>query len=293
MTTQDTKKSNLYKVPTDLIEMYDDFNLRLTYDENKQEELINSIEENGIINDVKGYKENGKFIVIDGHRRVKAAKELVRRKREESESDFDIRVPFSIQTGGGESQQTLNMLIYNEGEPFTPLEIADGVRRLVQFGMEFSEIAQKLQKSQAYIYRLYKLVTNAAPEVRKAIISGEMEATTAMGFIESCTTQREQIEQLNEIRQEVEDDKTNEAEKNNKGSQQKPKKNSSKITNKNVSKKQNLEKALKDIDENHRDLIDLSKLDLLEKAVNYQKGKVNFNTLLLALQEESKPATID
>lgn len=261
-------KSNLFKVPSDLIVVDQNFNLRFSYNENKMRELKESIDYHGVLNDVKGYKSGQYYYVIDGHRRVMAAQQLVREKRQ-IDPDFELRIPMTTQNVG-ESEQTIHMILYNEGEAFTPLELAMGIRRLENYGLEVDEIAEKLNKTKSYIQRLLKFAKNVSPRVKKAVVNNEMESTTGMNLVEKCVTETAQNQELDRIRAEI-----NDSEKPSENSGKKK----TKITNKKVSKKQNLSETIKKIEKEESDVIDPFKLDLLRSAIKFQKGEISEDDL--------------
>ena len=116
------------------------------------EELMNSIVENGIKNPLKGYEKDGKIILKDGHRRMRAIK-LALEKGKKIE-----RVPVILEKQAlNEEERTLEYMIYNEGKPLTMLEQSEVIKRLLNFGWKVTDVVRKTGKARGYIENLIML----------------------------------------------------------------------------------------------------------------------------------------
>lgn len=105
------------------------------------QELVNSIRENGIKVPLRAYRnpENKEqWIAIDGHRRLKAAMILV----EEGATMMAQVISVDARTITDE-QLVIDMVVTNSGKPLSPLEMAEAVRRMLQYGYSNKDVAAK------------------------------------------------------------------------------------------------------------------------------------------------------
>jgi ParB/RepB/Spo0J family partition protein len=148
------EKEAYLMVPPNLIIHDEKLNPRLDY--GNIEELMLSILENGIRNPLKGYEKEGKIILKDGHRRMRAVKMAIDQGKKIE------RVPIIIEKRPlNEEERTLEFLIYNEGKPLTMLEQSEVIRRLLNFGWKTTDVVKKTGKARGYIENLISLT--AAP----------------------------------------------------------------------------------------------------------------------------------
>lgn len=152
--TIEAKRTDLFKVPFDLLVADESENLRQVYDD--IEELADSILENGVQVPLKGYKEGDKFVVVHGYRRHRALKLL-------HDQGIEVLAPFMLyQRGTSKEQMLLDMFTTNEGKPLSSVEQAEGIKRLLNYGYSEKEISIKLAKSSAWVSRVNLL--NTAPK---------------------------------------------------------------------------------------------------------------------------------
>lgn len=172
------KRGDIFKVPFSLIRVKEGFNIRKDY--GNISELAESIEENGLKVAMRGYKdkEDGLevFVITDGHRRYKACTLL-------NDKGVELMIPFILENKGyNDEQRLVDMFITNEGKGLNPLEQAEGVQRLINYGYSEGEIAKKLAKSEGYIKKLNSL--NSAPKKFLNLIEkGTISATLAISII--------------------------------------------------------------------------------------------------------------
>jgi ParB/RepB/Spo0J family partition protein len=172
----EVKKSDYWKVSYEDLIVREGFNEREDY--GNLQELAASIKENGVKVPLSGYKDgNGKFVVKDGHRRHAAIGLFIH----EIEGPFWI--PFMVEAKGyTDEQRLIDMFIMNDGKPLTPLEMASGIGRLINYGYSEREIAAKIAKSQSYVNKLASL--NSAPKkLLNLIQEGRVAASLAIEFI--------------------------------------------------------------------------------------------------------------
>jgi ParB/RepB/Spo0J family partition protein len=180
----DVKKRDLIMVPFEKLLIIDDFNIRV--DMGDIPALADNIKENGIKVPLRGYKEKGEDIyrVVDGHRRHAAIKLLV------SDSTEIFYVPFVLEPQKySDEQRVIDMFIMNDGKNLTPLEQAEGVRRMQNWGYPDKDISQKIGRSIAYVGKLSSL--NTAPKrMIKLIENGKIAASLAMDIISKGETDK-------------------------------------------------------------------------------------------------------
>jgi len=167
------KRTDVLHLSPNDIEVEEGFNPRQDYGDIKK--LAQQIRENnGIISPLTGFKENdGKYILSEGHRRLKASKILMRENPE-------ILIPFIVdKSGKNPEQRIINSLICNEGLKLNPLEEAEVIHRLVNFGLSDKDIARKTGQTGVYISNL-KLLYAAPQKIKNLILKNQVSSTLAM-----------------------------------------------------------------------------------------------------------------
>jgi len=143
------------------------------------EELMLSIVENGIRNPLKGYLKDGKVILREGFRRMRAVK-LALEKGKTIE-----RVPVIIEDRPmSEEERTLEFLINNDGKPFTMLEQSEVIRRLLNFEWKVTDIVKKTGKARGYIENLI-LLAKAPVKIQNFIKDGKISAHTVIQIMQA------------------------------------------------------------------------------------------------------------
>ena len=143
------------------------------------EELMLSIVENGIRNPLKGYEKDGKIILKDGHRRMRAVNLALERGKKIE------RVPVIVEKRAmNDEERTLEYIIYNDGKPLTMMEQAEVIRRLMNFGWKVTDVVKKTGKARGYIENLIML--NQAPmKVQHHIQDGKISAHTVIQIMQA------------------------------------------------------------------------------------------------------------
>ncbi|MBI3518048.1 MAG: ParB/RepB/Spo0J family partition protein [Bacteroidetes bacterium] len=143
------------------------------------EELMLSIVENGIRNPLKGYLKDGKVILREGFRRMRAVK-LALEKGKTVE-----RVPVIIEDRPmSEEERTLEFLINNDGKPFTMLEQSEVIRRLMNFEWKVTDIVRKTGKARGYIENLIML-TKVPMKIQNYIKEGKISAHAVIQIMQA------------------------------------------------------------------------------------------------------------
>lgn len=138
------------------------------------EELAISIEEKGVIEPLKIFRETDDDIFIaNGESRWRACMLLIER-------GVDVKmVPCLPEPRGtNDKDRLLNQIVSNSGKPFTALEVGGVIKRHLALGGTIGEIAKTLGKSASWVSQLVDF--QAAPaEVHDAVKAGEISATLA------------------------------------------------------------------------------------------------------------------
>lgn len=182
------KRKDLFLLTYDEIEIEKGFNPRVNYGD--IDALAQSIIENGIKNPLRGFKnKNGKFVLTDGHRRLRATEIAL-------QSQPEILIPFIIDTSNKSMEQrVIDVMICNDGLKLNPLEESEIVRRLVNYGMSDADIVQKTGKTNVYISNL-KLLNSAPQRIKNLILQDVVSATLAMDVLRSTDSYEEAVEKI-------------------------------------------------------------------------------------------------
>ena len=159
-----TTRSDLYNVDCDNIEIEKGFNVR--YDYGNMESLVESIRENGIKVPCRGYrspKKKGRFILTDGHRRLKATQLL-------KGEGVSIQLPMVLEKRGyTEEQRIVDMFICGaDAKPLTMLEEAEAVGRLLAIDSNEAEAGRRIGRSRSQV-RLYKILLEAPEKLKQKV----------------------------------------------------------------------------------------------------------------------------
>lgn len=163
-----TQKTDLLWIDPRLIRVVEDFNTRIDYHD--MDGLEQSIVANGVKKPLQGYKEGDFYFLIDGARRHKAVMSAIAKGYEIA------RVPFMSGKKTTIEERTLAIILSNDGEPLTPLELGITYQRLLSFGMTQTEIARRTGKTQAHISSMI-MVAGSGSEVKTMISNGDVSAT--------------------------------------------------------------------------------------------------------------------
>jgi ParB/RepB/Spo0J family partition protein len=182
----EVKTRDLKMVPYENLKIITDFNIRTDYGDIPL--LCSQILEHGVKVPLQGYKEKGSeiYVIKDGHRRYKALTYL----KENGQLPESIFIPFVLEPQKyNDERRVIDMFIMNEGKPLTPLEQAEGIKRLQQWGHSDKEIASKIGRSIAYIGKLALLIS-APKKLTNMIESGKVSASFAMDIISKGETDK-------------------------------------------------------------------------------------------------------
>jgi ParB family transcriptional regulator, chromosome partitioning protein len=149
------------------------------YDYGDIEELMLSIVENGIRNPLKGYQKDGKIILKDGHRRMRAVKMALEKGKKIE------RVPVILESGKlNEEERTLEYIIYNDGKALSMLEQSEVIRRLLNFGWKVTDVVKRTGKARGYIENLI-LLTQAPVKVQHYVKETRISAHAVIQIMQA------------------------------------------------------------------------------------------------------------
>lgn len=180
----------IVKISLDKITIREGFNVRQDYGDIKS--LAASLSQNG--QSLPGRVDvlaNGDFVLTDGHRRYRALQSLA---EETSEEMFFMAVVNKTKTT--EEERILQMFTTQDNKPLAPVEVAELIQRLVNFGHDKKSIAKKIGRSIGYIDNMLTFATEA-PAIKAHVTNGKMKVTTALALRKSTPNTTERIEKAN------------------------------------------------------------------------------------------------
>jgi ParB-like chromosome segregation protein Spo0J len=132
--------------------------------------------------EVRPRPEGGVWLV-DGHRRRRALLKLDAEGRlpripnKERPEVLEAWVPV-IAFEGSDADRVARIITSQENEKLSPLELADGYKRLRAFGWSVEQIAAKVGKTRQHVEQVLT-VGNANTDVQNLVAAGHVSATTA------------------------------------------------------------------------------------------------------------------
>lgn len=157
--------------------------LQTPYALDNLEQLKLSIIQNGVLKPIEIRLEGEDIYITDGHRRLAAVLAAIK------EGHDIVAIPALAEDKKvDEAQRTLNLAIANDGVPLTPMERAQVVRRLANFGWSRAMIAERMgYKSENPVIAMEQLL--AAPaEIKTMVDTGQVSATTAARVMKNSST---------------------------------------------------------------------------------------------------------
>lgn len=138
---------------------------RKTFDEEKIEELANSIKEHGIIQPIVVRKHKNGYEIVAGERRWRAA----------MKAELAV-VPCLIRELNDEQNMLIAIIENMQREDLNPIEEAEGLQQMMgNFGMTQEQVSKSVGKSRPYIANSMRLLK--LPEyIRESISEGKLTA---------------------------------------------------------------------------------------------------------------------
>ena len=155
---EDAKGSKLLEIDIEKISR-DEGQPRKNFSEESLAELANSIKEHGIIQPLVVIEEGGKYIIVAGERRWRAAKMAGLSK-----------LPAIVRTLDSQNRLELSIIENAQREDLNPIELATAYAKLKnQFNMSVSEIAERVGKSESAVINTMRLL-NLPEDAKKAMV---------------------------------------------------------------------------------------------------------------------------
>lgn len=182
----DVRRADAMRVRLEDLNEEPGFNLRIEGDalESSIELLAEFIANGGQIPplEVRPRADGGVWIV-DGHRRRRAmlkldqAGRLPRTPNKDNPEILEAWVPV-IAFEGNDADRVARIISSQENEKLSPLELAEGYKRLRAFGWAPEQIAKKVGKTRQHVEQVLT-VGNANTDVQSLVAAGHVSATTA------------------------------------------------------------------------------------------------------------------
>lgn len=180
------KSSDLWQVPYKELRIAPGFNLREKDDPKYKahvEWLTGQMISRGYdrTKPMAGYvvNEDGSNViyVTDGHSRHMAFGQAI---ESNTELSGDTLIPVIMHPAGTNAEDlTVSLLTSATGKPLEPLENANGIKRLLDYGWDEKRVAERLGFTVAYVKQLLELLS-APKAVREMVKTGEVSATLAV-----------------------------------------------------------------------------------------------------------------
>lgn len=152
-------RSNIYRMDPKQIKVLGGWNPRTDF--SGEEELMNSIVQNGVVEPLLVKKMGEDVVLVDGERRLRATLLAIKKG-----NDIQSVPALFLEKNISDIEALFFTLIANDGKRLEPIEEAEAFRRFKAWGLSAKEIATRIGRSEAYVVRTLSL-NNASPEVKE------------------------------------------------------------------------------------------------------------------------------
>lgn len=182
----DVRRADAMKVRLEDLHEEPGFNLRTEGAalEASIDALAEFIAEGGVIPPLEVRPRTGGGVwIVEGHRRRRALVKLDnagRLPRTPSKDDPTVLEAWVSVTAfeGNDADRVARIISSQQGEKLSPLELAEGYKRLKAFGWSTDQIAKKMGKTRQHVEQVIA-VGNANTDVQSLVAAGHVSATTA------------------------------------------------------------------------------------------------------------------
>lgn len=178
------KRADAMKVRLDDIHEEPGFNLRREGEDLEQSiaDLAAFIAQGGQLPplEVRPRAEGGVWLV-DGHRRTRAYRKLEADGVIVRDGNGELWLSV-VAFSGNDAERVARVITSQEGRKLSPLELADGYRRLAAFGWSPEQIAQKVGKTRQHVDQMLVLA-GSNTDVQQMVQSGAVAAATAVELV--------------------------------------------------------------------------------------------------------------
>jgi ParB-like chromosome segregation protein Spo0J len=119
--------------------------------------------------------DNGRIILVDGHHRLAAIRELI-------EGGQEIKRVDVVQFRGNDADRIAHMLTSSQGKNLTPLQMGLQYRKLAAFGFDEREIGDKVGKTRQHVHDMVFLAESNS-DVQGMVARGEVAAHVAIAAL--------------------------------------------------------------------------------------------------------------
>ena len=166
------KAGGAIKIPLDLVDA-NPYQPRKVFNEESLQELAESIKQHGVLEPVLLRKNAGRYQIVSGERRVRAA-------RKAGLSEIDARI-FDLLSDKTMAEWAIIENI--QREDLDPIEAANAYQQLLEsYGYTHEDLAAKLNKSRTAVTNSLRLL-KLPEQVKKWIGEGELSATVARSLL--------------------------------------------------------------------------------------------------------------
>ena len=145
---------------------------RKTFNQEKIEELANSIKEHGIIQPIVVRKHENGYEIVAGERRWRAARVAELKK-----------IPCLIKELTDEQNMLLAIIENMQREDLNPIEEADAIHQMIEnYGLTQEEVSKSLGKSRPYITNALRLL-RLPEEIRNMVTEGTLSSGHARALV--------------------------------------------------------------------------------------------------------------
>jgi ParB family chromosome partitioning protein len=194
-----TKKNDMMLIDPQNIVVVDNFNVRKDYGD--IDSLSESIINNGQLEPVICVKIRGteQYKLVEGHRRLMAIKQAISK-------GYDIPYVKALTLSStNEEDHVFAMLITGTGKkPLTPLEEAEGYKRLVAYGYETKDIAIRVGKSNTHVYNLVRLA-DIPKKLKDKIENNEVSTSVVIQLIKHTKNADDIVSEIEKALSETKD----------------------------------------------------------------------------------------
>lgn len=181
-------RSDIHHIDPRIIEEYPGYNGRFNY--TGIEELAESIKNSGLRVPLKVFVEGEQIYVSAGHRRLRAIKLLIEKGEDIKSVKCELEPKhFNL------DDRIFDLVLTNDGVPFTQLEEGHIYLRLVNGGYNQTEIAGKVGKSQAHISNCLMLATTSK-RIQNLMIEDRIACSSVMKVLKAVKNEEEAYEIL-------------------------------------------------------------------------------------------------
>ncbi|WP_248920489.1 ParB/RepB/Spo0J family partition protein [Pseudomonas entomophila] len=186
----EVRRADAIKVRLEDLHEEPGFNLRTEGDalEASIDALAEFIADGGVIPALEiRPRDAGGVWVVDGHRRRRAlikldqAGRLPRLPSKEDSAVLEFWVDVRM-FEGSDADRVARIISSQENEKLTPLELAEGYKRLKSFGWTVDQIAKKVGRTRQHVEQVVT-VGNANTDVQNLVAAGQVSATTAAQIV--------------------------------------------------------------------------------------------------------------